>query len=232
VIALASFPLRITLTGYPWLLFVSWVFAAENESTAAAEIESEVTSVPGRVAVPARVWSAALAVVLAPALAIHTLSLLGRLEASRIVRTTSQVAQMALARGEAAARPVLQANLQPLRRAAELDPLAIGVPLNIGAHYLLLGNGAAAIESYEHGLSIEPRAELHFNMARALLSLGRRDQAVMHAEIAEQLDPNVDDDAYELGLRAAPPENWEEEKAQDRRRERRELRRSERSRSP
>ena len=136
----------------------------------------------GRVAVPARAWSAALVLVLLPALAIHVLSLLGRLHASRIVRTTGQVAQLALAQGEAAARPVLQANLQPLRCAAELDPLAIGVPLTTGSHYLLLGNGDAAIESYEHGLAIEPRAEIYFNLARALLFLGHRDQAVARAD--------------------------------------------------
>ena len=113
-----------------------------------------------------------------------SLSLLGRLHASRIVRTTGQVAQLALAQGEAAARPMLQANLQPLRYAAELDPLAIGVPLTTGSHYLLLGNGNAAVESYEHGLAIEPRAEIYFNLARALLFLGRRDQAVAHADTA------------------------------------------------
>ena len=116
------------------------------------------------------------------------------------MRTTGQVAQLALAQGEAAARPVLQANLQPLRCAAELDPLAIGVPLTTGSHYLLLGNGNAAVESYEHGLAIEPRAEIYFNLARALLFLGRRDEAVAHADTAVTLDPQLDDEAVELGL--------------------------------
>ena len=89
--------------------------------------------------VPARAWSAALCLMLLPVLVVHARSLLERLEASRIVRTTSQVAQLAMQRGAMAARPVLQANLPPLHRAAQLDPLAVAVPLTTGSHYLLLG---------------------------------------------------------------------------------------------
>ena len=85
------------------------------------------------------------------------------------------------------------------------------MPLTTGSHYLLLGNGAAAIESYERGLAIQPRAELYFNLARALLVLGRRDEAVAHAETAVKLDPQLTDDSVELGLREPSPEDEEDD---------------------
>jgi tetratricopeptide (TPR) repeat protein len=206
ILALASFPLRITLTAYPWLLLLAWIFAAAGGAGADEEPQQ-------RVVVPARLWSAALCLLLAPVLAVHLRSLLQRLEASRIVRTTSEVAQLAMQSGAMAARPVLQANLAPLDRAASLDPLAVGVPLTTAGHYVLLGNPTAAIESYRRGLAIEPRAELYINLARALSMANRREEAVASADSAVVLNPFLADDAADLGLR--PREPAEEERDED-----------------
>jgi tetratricopeptide (TPR) repeat protein len=162
--------------------------------------------------VPARAWSAALCLLLAPVLVIHLRSLLQRLEASRIVHTTGQVAQVAMQSGPVAARPVLQANLTPLRRAASLDPLDVGVPLTTASHYLLLANAPAAIEGYRRGLAIEPRSELYLNLSRALLMAGRREEAVASAATAVTLDPYLADDAADLGLREREPD---EERTRD-----------------
>ena len=194
VLALASFPLRIALTAYPWLLLLAWIFAGPVRAGEAVARTGE------RPVVSARAWSAVLCLMLLPALVVHARSLLGRLEASRIVRTTSQVAQLAMRSGAVAARPVLQANLQPLDRAARLDPLAVGVPLTTGSHYLLLGNAPAAIESYQRGLAVEPRSELYLNLARALVLAGRRDEARARAAQAVTLDPMIEGDAVKLGL--------------------------------
>jgi O-antigen ligase len=213
VLALASFPLRIALTAYPWLLLLAWIFTAPS---AAPDERSQ------RVVVPARAWSAALCLLLVPVLVIHLRSLLQRLEASRIVHTTSQVAQqLVMQNGAAAARPVLQANLTPLRRAASLDPLAVGVQLTTASHYLLLGNAAAAIEGYQRGLAIEPRSELYLNQARALLMAGRREEAVASAAAAVTLDPQVAHAAADLGLREREPDRERSRGARGERRRRR-----------
>jgi O-antigen ligase len=209
VLALASFPLRIALTGYPWLLLLAWILAGSRSNGDDAEAAA------GRLTVPARAWAILLAVVFAALLVVRVGALLDRLEASRIVRTTSQVAQLALQSGQVAARPVLQANLPPLHRAAELDPLAVGVALTTGSHYLLLGNTPAAIESYQRGLAIEPRSELYLNLARAQVLAGRRDEAAASAERAVTLDPLVRDVAVDLGVGIEPrPDDGEDDEAE------------------
>ncbi len=194
VLALASFPLRIALTAYPWLLLLAWIFAGPARSGDAGERAGERSWCPPAPGRPRSAWCSL------PVLVGSPRSLLERLEASRIVRTTGQVAQLAMQSGAVAARPVLQANLQPLHRAAQLDPLAVGVPLTTGSHYLLLGNAPAAIEGYQRGLAVEPRSELYLNLARALVLAGRRDEAVARAAQAVTLDPLVEDEAVKLGL--------------------------------
>ena len=101
------------------------------------------------------------------------------------------------------------------------------MPLTTGSHYLLLGNAAAAIESYERGLAVEPRSELYLNLARALVLAGRRDEAVARAAQAVTLDPMVENEAVKLGLREPRPRDSEatstsgEERGKARRRRRR-----------
>jgi hypothetical protein len=217
VLALASFPLRLALTGYPWVLFAAWIFALPLPAT--GEREAEAGGANGRVAVPARAFSAGLCLLLAPALVVHGRALIQRLEASRIVRTTSQVAQLAMRSGAEAARPVLQANLGPLRRAAELDRLEIGVPITTGSHYFLLGNGAAAIEEYQRGLAIQPRATLYLNLGRALLLENRREEGLARLADAVALDPDLAEQAIELGwIDDRPPEERREKDRGERRR--------------
>ena len=118
-------------------------------------------------------------------------SLLGRLEASRIVRTTSQVAQLAMQSGAAAARPVLQANLPAAapRRAARSARGRRAAhhrqPLPAARQRMPRPSRATSTGSRSSRAS-----ELYFNLARALLLLGRRDQAVARAAHAVTLDPH------------------------------------------
>jgi len=217
VLALASFPLRIALIGYPWLLFLAWIFAqAPRDDDALGGAESAEDFRHQRVVVPARALAVGMAVLLLPAVVVHARSLAARLQASKIVRTTSQVAQLAMQSGPDAARPVLRANLAPLERAARFDPLAVKVPLTTAGHHLLLGDTAAAIDDYQRGLAVEPRAELYINLARALVMAGRHEEAVARARDAVTLDPATADDAVALGLRAPDPTESLERERRDR----------------
>ena len=215
-LALASFPLHIALTGYPWVLFAAWLLAEPEPLAApsgdevrprrraakrAARAAAQARPRGQGPSVPGWVLAAAATAVLAPSLVLHGRSLLGRLEASRILRTTTHVAQLAMASGPEAARPLLQANLRPLRRAADLDPASVSVPMAIGSHHLLLGNAAAAREAYERALRIEPRASLYINLARIRLAEGRRDEALALADVAVTLDSALSAEAEMLGWR-------------------------------
>jgi hypothetical protein len=115
------------------------------------------------------------------------------------VRTTGEVAQLALTQGEASARPILQAKLQPPRAAAQLDPLAIGVPLTMGSHYLLLGNGTAA-ELRARARDPAASGDLLQSGAGAALPRPSR-RSVARAETAVTLDPRFEDEAVALGFR-------------------------------
>lgn len=188
VLALGGFPLRAALTGYPWVLFASWIFAGQATDAG--------VGARGRL----RGWhlAALLTLVLLPALCVHALGLRDRLQASRVLRTTSRTARLAQARGRLS-RSLLQANLRALRRAAELDPLAVGIPMTAGSHYLLLGNHAAALEWYQRAMALEPKPNLHLNLARALLMAGRREEAAGHLAAAVALDPSLQREAAALG---------------------------------
>jgi O-antigen ligase len=209
-LAVASFPFHLALTGYSWVLFLAWLCADDGSSDSPRAVEpvrakgkqrsrEAERPPPGRATAPAWAVAAVATALLAPALVVHVRTLAGRLEASRILRTTTQVAQLAMQSGATAARPVLQANLRPLHRAEELDPVEAGIPMAIGSHYLLLENAPSARDAYQRARAREPRPNLYLNFARLLLLEGRRDEAMAAAGDAVALDPALRDDAEALG---------------------------------
>ena len=212
VLALASFPLRIALTAYPWLLLLAWIFAEPGPSPVGAGAGPRAAAGDAaerageRFVVPARAWSVALCLVLLPVLVAHVAvaAATARGEPDRPhhrARWRSSRCATAPWRRARCSRRISNRS----HRAARLDPLDVGVPLTTGSHYLLLGNTAAAIESYQRGLAVEPRSELYLNLARALALAGRRDEAVARAADAVTLDPTVAAEVAKLGLREPRP---------------------------
>ncbi len=188
VLSLAAFPLRLGPSGYLVVLFVAWIFSTEQgrePAEGSARIRSWQLGVP-------------LIALLLIALGAHFGSAGDRLEAARILRTTSLVAQRSAQQG-GQVPAILRANLRPLRRARELDTLEVGVPMALGSHYLLLGNAAAAIEWYEKAIDLEPRPNLYFNLARALLMAERSSEAFEHLDSAVRLDPALREPSRALG---------------------------------
>jgi tetratricopeptide (TPR) repeat protein len=110
------------------------------------------------------------------------------LGASRRLRTASVVAARVAGAGERAA-PIQRANLALLRRAAELDPADVRAPAWRGSLHLLLGNPHEAAAAYREALELEPRPEVHLNLARALLAAGELEGARRHFALAVRLDP-------------------------------------------
>lgn len=120
------------------------------------------------------------ALVLVPLLALSLYGQWGRatarLEASALVWRVEQVTIGAAAAGRLD-RAAFSANLRALRRAGELDPGNVRVPMNRGAQYMLLGRHQAAAEAYREALALEPRPEAHLNLGRALYAMGREEEA-------------------------------------------------------
>ena len=65
------------------------------------------------------------------------------------------------------------------RAALERNPLMSGVLYNLGNLYLDQGNLEGALKVYRNTLGIAPdHVDLHFNLGKTLLRLGREEEAV------------------------------------------------------
>lgn len=119
----------------------------------------------------------------------HTISRLG---ASRALHQVELRSKAALAAGRSS-RVLFAENLQILRRAAELDPLEVGVPIARGTQHLLLGSAEAAEEAYLDALRLEPRPEIYLNLGRAQLLARNPAEARTSFGAAVTLDPKLDE---------------------------------------
>jgi tetratricopeptide (TPR) repeat protein len=110
-----------------------------------------------------------------------------RIEASRILRRVEAASLAAVAAGRAP-RALFALHLRRLERAAALDPSAVGVLVAKGSQYR---RPQEAIAAYRQALALEPRPEIHLNLARAYRMAGRAEAARRHREIAVLLDPRL-----------------------------------------
>jgi len=129
------------------------------------------------------VWP--LVLVLGLALVGQTVRWRERMAASRILNTVERMTMTARR------SYVLHTNIELLRRAEELDPLEIGIPIARGSQHYLLRQPQAAVEAYEEALRLEPRPEIYLNLGRALDLAGRRDEASRAFFLASRIDPRL-----------------------------------------
>lgn len=120
---------------------------------------------------PAHPLAAVIVALLVVLLGLDLWGGLRRLQASRLLRQVEELT-LAVAAQRVSANH-LQKNLENLERAAELDPLLVGVPLAQGGQYLLLGRTGEAVEAYHRALDLEPRPEIYLNLGRAHMQAGR-----------------------------------------------------------
>ncbi len=136
----------------------------------------------------AKAFSWVLVVLLLAALAWQVQDSRDKLEASRLLYKVEGISYSILATGQAP-RQALAQNLRDLRRAGELDPLEVGVPLATGSQYLLMQSPNQAVEAYREALELEPRPEIYLNLGKALVMAGDRKAA---------------DEAFDKAVRLAP----------------------------
>jgi len=183
VLCLAYFPFRVALVAFPALLFLAWVLRRGTPATPPNE-----AGTGGRVTGRLLVWP--LLVVLALALAGQTVRWRDRMLGGRLLRTAELLSMRALATGGAPPQ-LIAVNLNALRRAADLDPVEVGIPIARGTQFLLAANPEAALDAYRQALALEPRPEIYFNLGRALHGAGRTEEARRQFEIALRLDPRL-----------------------------------------
>ncbi|HEX7181168.1 MAG TPA: tetratricopeptide repeat protein [Thermoanaerobaculia bacterium] len=134
------------------------------------------------------VWP--LVLLLAVALLGQTARWRARSTAGRILHQVEALTMAAVNAGRAPSY-LLVSNLEALRRAAELDPLEIGIPIARGSQHFLLRNARAAIDSYEDALALEPRPEIYFNLGRAHDLAGNAEEARRNYQLGLRLSPRL-----------------------------------------
>jgi tetratricopeptide (TPR) repeat protein len=126
--------------------------------------------------------------VLLLALAGQSVRLSRRLSASVTLSRAERASLEAVRRGRAGAA-VLREALHHLERAAERDPLEVGIPIAIGSIHLVLDAPEAALAAYRKAEQLEARPEIYLNRGRAQLKLGQVEAARESFALALKLDP-------------------------------------------
>ena len=132
---------------------------------------------------------------------------LRRLEASRTLHRAEIITVGALSVGQVS-RALLQQNIRDLRRAADQDPLEVGIPIALGSQYLLLRSPQAAQAAYRSALALESRPEIYLNLGKASQMAGDLDEAWKHYDQALLLDHHLESEIPRqgnAGVGAPPP---------------------------
>jgi tetratricopeptide (TPR) repeat protein len=129
-----------------------------------------------------------VAIALAAALAGQTLRARNRIEAGRLLAQV-EARTMAAVQAKRAPSTMFAENLAWLDRAAQLDPLEIGIPIARGTQYLLFRRADEAIAAYRDAAALEPRPEIDLNLGRALWMRGDKEAARKVIRRAVQLNP-------------------------------------------
>ncbi len=107
-------------------------------------------------------------------------------------------------------RPILQQNLQVLKKIEKLNPSDVGIEVARAGQYLVMGRNSEAIVSYKKALDFEPRPEIYLNLARAYMAEGNEDAARDNFVEAIRLDTRL--------IRHTPDEwYWDLHKAAEKR---------------
>jgi tetratricopeptide (TPR) repeat protein len=113
-----------------------------------------------------------------------------RLLGSAMLRQVELVSINAASSGRAP-RNLLPAHLELLRRAAELDPAEVGIPIARANQFVLFGDPRGAIPAYRQAMAMEPKAVIYFGLGRAFLASGDSEEARRNFRIAARLDPTL-----------------------------------------
>jgi O-antigen ligase len=186
LLSLFQFPFRIALTAFPALLFLAWVFGAGRER----EVDEEEGEEEERPGIPGTTLGWLLAALVVVALVLQGNRWRDRLLGSAMLRQVELVSISAATSGHAPGN-LLPAHLELLRRAADLDPSEVGIPIARGSQFLLFGDPRAALPEYRAALALQPKPEIYTDLGRAYLASGDLDEARRNFRLAVRLDPTL-----------------------------------------
>jgi tetratricopeptide (TPR) repeat protein len=187
VLALTWFPSRVAMIAYPNALVLAWLFRREP---APPQDPSSITARARETGGGQRWLGPTLVAALAIALVLECARARSLLLASHILGRSEALAEAMLASGTID-RQYLAAASKRLEHAATLAPGDARIPLALGSHYYLLGNGPEAVRWYRRALEVEPRPEIYLNLGRSLWVGGQREEGGELMRIAALLEPSL-----------------------------------------
>ncbi len=126
----------------------------------------------------------------------------GIVSVNRLKHRVPAKARRELARSEQQYRKGhLQASIEHLKKAIEIDPAYMEAHNNLGARYIALGDNERAVPHLQTALQLDPTSDFaQLNLSLALYFLKRCDQAEQSARAAVRLTPQLPKAHYLLGL--------------------------------
>lgn len=178
VVALGYFPFRLALTAYPAAAFLAWILRPDEAGRSPSDGGG-------------RHWPAWTAAGLLALLLIPEWWRADRLvEASQISRGV-ELLTAAMNESGRESRALVYGQIRALKKARQLAPADVSIPLALGGEYLQLGDGDEATRWLEVALELEPRPEVYSALASALELAGRREEAERSRSTAARLDPRT-----------------------------------------
>ncbi len=187
LLSLFQFPFRIALPAFPALLFLAWIWRRETPEGTRPQGQMEPAPLRG-VSGSTLGWLAAAVLVLA--LVLQGNRWHDRLLGSAMLRQVELVSISAATSGHAPGN-LLPTHLELLRRAQDLDPAEVGIPIARGSQFLLFGDPRAAIPPYRAALALQPKPEIYADLGRAFLASGDLAEARRQFRLAVRLDPSL-----------------------------------------
>lgn len=124
----------------------------------------------------------------AAALVAQTGRAVDRIGASKRLRVVQTVSSRMASLGQSPPELIV-GDFRLLREAERLDPSLVETRVAAAGQYMLTGQYDLAVEGYERALAFEPRAEVYFDLGRALSGAGRDEEARQAFDKAVALDP-------------------------------------------
>ncbi len=126
----------------------------------------------------------------AAALVAQTGRAVDRIGASKRLRVVQTVSSNMASLGQTPPQ-IIAGDFRLLREAERLDPSLVETRVAAAGQYMLTGQYDLAVAGYERALAFEPRAEIYYDLGRALEAAGRTEEARRAFARAGALDPSL-----------------------------------------
>ena len=191
VLASTNFPFHLALIAYPWLIFLSGLAPSRlNDGTSAEQDQDHAEETRASAKAPGTLLAVVGVVVFLGLAAVRFGNARDLLGANRLIAMVEGRSRAMVAAGARIPAQAMQQNIAMMKKAEELDPAAVEVPMALSGQYMVMKRFPAAVRSLQRAIELEPRAEPYANLARCYLAMDEKEKAFEAIDMAIKLDHN------------------------------------------